>query len=524
MIPKCLHLLVTAAVPAMSTLAASPPTPVRVVPIGAASHEGNGIAVDTAGNVYLTGQFQATRFDVATSKRYGELGGIEFETNQRTEFFLMKLDPDLNIVWTRVGGSAQFDFGTAVRIATNGDVVVTAVYQDDFQIGDRLLDNLAAGRPNALVARYDPAGNLLWIQTAVAASGITPDDVEIGRDGSIYVGGRVSGTARFGATEVGQAFSSRAFLAKYSATGEFQWARAEIGSSDSSNTALARYGENQIVMGGAWNASNRGVFLAAYDPNGQQTWLSTFKTGDLDEISDLAVDAAGRIAFSGRFSGETFDLGGGVSLASAGNFFDGYVAMVDAQRAPQWIVPAGTRGFEIEPMANGDLVAVGYHQAPVLSFAGEPLTDGKGGTDAYVGRLTASGSPVWSLPWASNPGELSRAVAVGPDQSIVVTGEGAAASFGLDTFRGRVFVAKLPTSASPPPGPKLSATRDGDFIEVSWPADRPGFGLQGATSPAGPFGSISAETVAGRVHTFRLPLTESALFLRLQSSTGGTPP
>lgn len=500
------------------SMAGTAPTTTNVVAIGAGSHEGNGVAVDADGNIYLTGQHQTSRYDSSTATRYSELGGVEYVVNNYTDFFLMKLDADLNVLWTRVGGSARYDYGTAVRVAANGDAVVTAAFQEDFDLGGQTLTNSNTSsyfRTDSFVARYDPSGNLLWIQTANGPDGnVTIDDVEIDDEGSIYVAGDMYGIATFGGTAIGQNNQTKVFLAKYSGAGQFQWARVVESSSDAGTAALAIDANGNVIVGGMLYSGDRGVFLASYDSLGNQDWLTRFDTGNREELSDLAVDEAGNIWFSGRFSGSTFDLGNGVALTNSGSFFNGYVAMVDSNRVAQWIVPAGSRGYEFERDAAGDLIVAGYHQAPYLGLSDQLLADGQGGTDAYVGSLSSAGAFGWSLPWATGSGELCRAIAVGPDESIVVAGEGNTALFG-PTFRGRVFLAKLGSGVPQVQRPALGISIENGEVEVSWPETDGFYVLEATPALDVEFSEVSAVAVEGKTNTFRIAATNETLFIRL---------
>ena len=496
--------------------AGSAPTTTNVVSIGAASHEGNGIAVDSDGNIYLTGQHVASRYDGATATRYGELGGVEYEVVNYTDFFLMKLDADLNVLWTRVGGSARYDYGTALRVASNGDVLVVAAYQDQFEVGGHSLTNITQGRTDSFVARYDASGNLLWHQVVYGAEDVTADDVELDSEGSVYIAGRLRDVATFGETEVGQRWQNKVFLAKYSGAGEFQWARAVESTSSIGSASLTVDASGTIVVGGTLSAGGyRGCFLAGYDSLGNQSWLTRFNTGSAEELSDVAVDAAGNLWFSGRFSGSTFDLGNGVVLTNSGTFYNGYIAKTDSSRTAQWAASTGSRGYEFEPDANGDLIVAGYHQSPYLDFAGQPLVDGQGGTDAFIGGLSPGGDYCWNASWSSTAGERCRAVAIAPDGSIVATGEGNTLVFGSE-FSGSVFVAKLGFGQQQEAGPVLNMTMAAGDIRISWPVDAGSFGIEAATNLGSAFFPITATPVDGQTNTYSVPATNDALFIRLK--------
>jgi len=104
---------------------------------------GNASAVDTAGNVYVTG--------------YESVAGQSFNT------WIRKYDKNGNVVWTRTFNGAQngVDFGNGITVDASGNVYVAgqeegAGYQSDIWI-----------------RKYDADGNVLWTKNYAGTMPVT---------------------------------------------------------------------------------------------------------------------------------------------------------------------------------------------------------------------------------------------------------------------------------------------------------------------------------------------------------------
>ena len=130
-------------------------------------YDGVGVAVDAAGNAYISGPpWQPRR-----AKR------------RRLDAFLTKYDGAGNLLWSRQIGTTALDISRGVAVDAAGNAYISG-----FTYGS--LGGPNAGENDAFLTKYDGAGNLLWsrqIGTTVPRS--SAEDVAVDAAGNAYIGG-----------------------------------------------------------------------------------------------------------------------------------------------------------------------------------------------------------------------------------------------------------------------------------------------------------------------------------------------
>ncbi|MEY2541815.1 MAG: hypothetical protein QOI22_1417 [Verrucomicrobiota bacterium] len=154
---------------------------------------GNGIAVDSAGNAYVTGTTSSTNFPVLN----------QYQGNQpNTDAFVTKLDPDASgaaslLYSTYLGGSGFSDIGNAIAVDSAGNAYVTGETDStDFPT----LDPLQTDQPNtdAFVAKVNT--NASGVASLLFCTYLGGDGVDAGKGialdsaGQIYVTGQTAST------------------------------------------------------------------------------------------------------------------------------------------------------------------------------------------------------------------------------------------------------------------------------------------------------------------------------------------
>lgn len=131
--------------------------------------EGTGIAVDPDGNAYVTG---------STS------GGLENNNNRGgTDFFISKFNPDGTLLWTVQHGTRNADMGTGIALNSAGDIFVTGyTYPWDASV------------PRAVfTARFSPGGALHWMDIRSADMDSEATAVTVDAADNAYVTGFTEG-------------------------------------------------------------------------------------------------------------------------------------------------------------------------------------------------------------------------------------------------------------------------------------------------------------------------------------------
>ena len=239
--------------------------------------EGAGLAVDGAGNVFVTGGFFGTAdFDPGP-------GVTSLTSNGSFGMFLAEYDPLGNLVLAfKVGaaGGLARGFGVAVDGASN--VFVTGVFAGNaanFDPGPGV-NNLANNGPDMFLAKYDSLGNLVFAFNVGSSTDIDEGSgVGVDGAGNVLVTGEFTGTADFdpgpGVTNLTSNGGGDLFLAKYDTLGNLVFA-FNVGSSNFDEG----FG---VAVDGAGNVLVTGLFggTADFDPGPGVNNLTSNGGGDL---------------------------------------------------------------------------------------------------------------------------------------------------------------------------------------------------------------------------------------------------
>jgi len=118
---------------------------------GSGFTESFGIAVDQAGNVYLTGQTSSTDFPIVNGFQASYGGGF-------SDAFVAKLDPSGNLVYSSfLGGfSPANEFGHAIAADNNGNVYIAGTTDAlDFPVRNAFQSAYGGGFSDAFVAKIN---------------------------------------------------------------------------------------------------------------------------------------------------------------------------------------------------------------------------------------------------------------------------------------------------------------------------------------------------------------------------------
>lgn len=281
-------------------------------------------------------------------------------------------------------------------------------------VGGETSDDLggpsAGGFNDAWLARYDSAGNRLWIRQFGTSNEESVLAIAEDGAGGAYVGGVTTGD--LGGTSAG---FEDAWLAHYDSAGNQTWIR-QLGTSNSDLVLGAAYTPGGVFVGGQTfgdlggpNAGGPGLgdaWLARYDSAGNQTWIRQFgSTGD-ESILCMAPDTGGG-AFIG---GGTFgDLGG----PNAGpSFSDAWLARYDSTGNQAWIRQFGTTSDESVLCMTASGTAGVYVGGGTYGDLGGPNAS-PGFSDAWVARYDFAGNQSWIRQFGTIADESVLAVARG---------------------------------------------------------------------------------------------------------------
>jgi hypothetical protein len=342
------------------------------------------VAADGFGHVYVGGTTA------------GALPGQQSKGG--SDGFLAQYDVTGNQVWLTQFGTGTDDTVRGIAADPLGRIYV---------VGGRRTDVNGPPTFQAYIALYDVSGNQLWLQRLEDAI-TTSISAVVADDTGAYVGGSTSTRTN--------GFSGL-FLARFDAAGNELWMRSVVAPVRS--IALDRLSGDIYAAGGIPSATIFDAVVARYDSSGTPVWARTFATVDGDSLNSIAVDSVGHIyvvGISGSIEPEAVYL---IQYDTAGNqtwirefediddFPPGLSAVVTDASGNAFVVggtgavlfvakydPAGNRLWARQfPNASGRAASIDETNALYIgadSFYGaSPIGD----QDAVVARLVEPASP-----------------------------------------------------------------------------------------------------------------------------------
>ncbi len=257
--------------------------------------------------------------------------------------------------WAYSAGGNGWDDVKSSHLGNDNGTLLTGMFSNTAMFGATSLTSIAY--QDAFVAKYDQQGNMLW---ARAIGGNEQDwgyKVTSDNNNNVYVTGYFQSTVlHFTANDslVKSAASSRnVFLAKYSSSGVFQWARLGSAGNTSgylTSRSVTTDNQNNVIISGdynkqiefsgnmlpATNATN--IFIVKYDANGNVLWTKAGVSGSICWFTDLTTDASNNIYGTGKISTPiTF----GASTIQNHSGDDMVIAKFDASGALSWMQVVG---------------------------------------------------------------------------------------------------------------------------------------------------------------------------------------
>ena len=208
------------------------------------------ISVDKSLNVYVAGSFSSS------SILFGTVLLPNATLVDTSNIFLVKYDPNGNVLWAKTEGGARNDFATSVTVGASGAVYLTGVFQSQFiTFGSTLDTNHGTG--NMFLIKYDTSGDMLWSRTAGGNGYDGGNSIITDATENIYMcGWFTSYKMSFGRDSLNNAGGEDLFLAKYSTNGDYIWSKAAGSGNTDLASGIAIDAESNIYMSGYYYSSS----------------------------------------------------------------------------------------------------------------------------------------------------------------------------------------------------------------------------------------------------------------------------
>ncbi len=383
---------------------------------GGLTDEGWSIAVDSAGDAYVTGETRSADFPVTPGVFDATFGG-------ESDAFVAKLNPTgSSLIYCTYLGGIYRDVGHAIAIDSAGDAYFTGdTYSPDFPVTPSAFDTTFAGISNVFVAELNPTGSSLIYSTYLGGNGGAGGwSIAVDPAGDVYVTGGASadfpvtpgafdttydGGLEAFVTKLDHTGSSLIYSTYLGGGGEIREISVAIDPAGYAYVTGATNSPNFPVTPGAFDTSysafggSPNAFVAKLDPTGSSLIYSTYLGGSVaDEGLSIAIDSAGDAYVTGETASTDFPGTPSSFDTTINGRWDAFAAKLNA--AGTALVYATFLGgveddvglsITVDPSGNAYLTGE-------TSSANFPVTPGafdtsyNGIRDAFVAKLDPTGN------------------------------------------------------------------------------------------------------------------------------------
>ena len=300
---------------------------------------GSGIALDSAGNAYVTGMTQSTNFPTTAGAYQTTPGG-----GGDPDAFVTKLNPaGAALAYSTYLGGNNYDEGRAIAVDPGGNAYVTGLTDStNFPTTTGAYQTTLAGGGNAFITQLNPAGTALAYSTFLGGSDFDQGyGIALDTSGNIYVTGVTNSnnfptTAGVYQSALGGSGATNVFIAKFSsdsptptptATGSptntsSMTVTPTVTSSPTSSPAPASMSfcySTQWGGGGSGNGQFGSPSGIGVNPGTGDVYVCDYDYGDVQEFTPAGTFIA-RWGTTGTANGQ-FEAANGLYVDNNGNVF-----------------------------------------------------------------------------------------------------------------------------------------------------------------------------------------------------------
>lgn len=423
---------------------------------------GTGIAVDVAGNAYLTGMTESASFPTTA-------GSLDRVLSGSADAFVVKLNPSgTALVYSTFLGGPGDDRGAAIAVDASGNAYVTGVsYSSDFPTTTGAAQRSYGGSGDAFISGLNAAGTGLLYSTYLGGSG-TDSGMGIARasSGSVIVTGTTDSSVfptTTGSFQAPGRITRAGFVARVSSTGGLVYSTAGIGGNaiavDSSDNAYITGSTSDTsfpTTAGAFDTTYNGgpsdAFVAALNSTGSALLFSTFLggrpsiVGGEDEGTAIALDSARNVYVTGYTRSQDFPMSPGAYQDFIGGLRSAFITKLDASgRTLLYSTFLGGRdndsGYAIAVDSAGNAYVTGEtvsRNFPTTSDALDTICEDINNntsrpcslSDAFLTVVNPAGTGlVYSTYLGGGGADEGRALAFDSSGTLYITGYTAASDF-----------------------------------------------------------------------------------------------
>ncbi len=343
--------------------------------------------------------------------------------------------------WVRLLGSTKNDYGHAMATAPDGSLYIVGQTEGDYENLPNKGDITSLlGNTDILLSKLKSDGSPLWHKILGTSSNDTATSIVIDADGNLIIGGGTLSSLGITKNQGGE----DAFVAKLDASGNIIWATAIASEQGErvNDVALDTLGNIYTIgtsFGDIEGATHNGTvsqpdfFVTKLDSDGNKLWTTNHGTTDGDFGNRIAVTSRGEIVVLG---GSIYDPDPKVIHG------DSNITLGKLDATGETFVWSQQLGSEADDAAN----------AMTVDQDNNIFIGGYINGIAFLDKYDEDGNQLWhdEIDPVTKNNEV-RALAIGPDGTILVAGNAVNATFDdLNTAGGGdIFFRRYATNGRP---------------------------------------------------------------------------
>lgn len=390
---------------------------------GAGTEKASDICIDNLGNVYAGGGFQQTvdfnndPNQVSQLTTFGTFDGYVSKYNTQGQF-----------QWVKRIGSAGSDNVVALNTDSQNNLYVAGMFYNTIVLDSSNANStiISNGFDDVYLAKFDAAGNFLWVKSFGGTYSDNLKDMDIDSHGNVYLIGNYADQVDFDPSNLTlidtAAGISDIYISKFDSQGNFKFVKTfgNANADEVGNSLAIDYAGN-VFFAGEFNTSitiaNNGLvavgmsdsFVAKIDSAGNELWAKAFGGSDIEYARGITVDAQNFVIVTGhsRSASVQFATGNSTSIYNGHGLFDAYVVKFSNSGIYQWAQLFGGANSQGANMVSvdvhNDIYTGGYFYGTNENFFTDSISVGGSSADqdAFVIKFKSNGSFQWVRKFGS---------------------------------------------------------------------------------------------------------------------------
>lgn len=259
------------------------------------------LAADSDGSIVMAGGFIDTAY----------FGGNMLISNGGTDIVLARYSSSGELLWITSEGGPDYERVQDVEVNEQG-IMICATFYGTSEIGTETFTSL--GSQDIILGAYDQDGNFSWAKHIGSPKTDNVSAICSDPDGNIFITGHYYDSISFGDTSLYALAGSDIYIAKYNPVGNLMWLQQASGSSSDQSYSIACDEEGNIVFSGSYfndvtigdttltTENPTGVFMAKLDNDGDLIFALQADGNNLIAKSFTVFDNNGNFFFTGNFT------------------------------------------------------------------------------------------------------------------------------------------------------------------------------------------------------------------------------